>query len=60
MSTQPFDPVRYKAGQRREWDTAVPRLKKYWGQVAEPDLQPVSDCMIDLTDIRLEPLMGGN
>ena len=29
MSTQPFDPVRYKAGQRWEWDTAVLRLKDW-------------------------------
>jgi len=34
-STQPFDPARYKAGQRREWDTAAPGYKD-WGLVLAP------------------------
>jgi enediyne biosynthesis protein CalE5 len=52
MSTQPFDPVRYKAGQRWEWDTAVPRLKD-WGPFIMQQLQPVSDRMMELADIKL-------
>jgi len=52
MSTQPFDPVRYKAGQRREWDTAA-RGYLYWGQVIGPQFQPVSERMLELADIQL-------
>ena len=51
MSTQPFDPARYKAGQRWEWDTAVPRLKD-WGPFIMQKLQPVSDRMMELADIQ--------
>ena len=50
MSTQPFDPARYKASQRREWDTAAPRLRD-WGSVIGPELQPVSERMLELADI---------
>jgi enediyne biosynthesis protein CalE5 len=51
MSIQPFDPARYKAGQRWEWDTAAPRLKD-WGQFLVPQLQPVSERMLELADIQ--------
>ena len=51
MSSQPFDPARYKAGQRREWDTAAPGLKD-WREVAEPAFQPVSERMMELADIQ--------
>ncbi len=51
MSTQPFDPVEYKAGQRRDWDTAAPGWKNWWQQI-EPGLHPVSERMIELADIR--------
>jgi enediyne biosynthesis protein CalE5 len=51
MSTHPFDPARYKAGQRWEWDTAAPRLKD-WGQFLVPQLQPVSERMLELADIQ--------
>jgi SAM-dependent methyltransferase len=51
MSTQPFDPARYKAGQRREWDIAAPGFKD-WGLVLGPELQPVSDRMMELADIQ--------
>lgn len=51
MSAQPFDPVRYKAGQRREWSTAAPAWKNWWQRI-EPMLQPVSDRMMDLAGIR--------
>jgi hypothetical protein len=50
MSTPPFDPARYKAGQRWEWDTAAPRLKD-WGQFLLQQLQPVSERMMELADI---------
>jgi len=51
MSTQPFDPARYKAGQRREWDTAAPGYKD-WGLVLGPQLQPVSERMLELAGIQ--------
>lgn len=51
MSTQAFDPVRYKAEQCREWDSAAPGWKHWW-QVAEPALRPVSNRMMELADIR--------
>lgn len=51
MSTQPFDPVRYKAGVLRDWDTAAPGWKNWWQQI-EPELQPISDRMMEVADIR--------
>ena len=51
MSTQPFDPARYKAGQRWEWDTAAPRVKP-WGPFIVHQLQPVSERMMELADIQ--------
>ncbi len=51
VSTHQFDPIRYKAGQRWEWDTAAPRLKD-WGQFLVRQLQPVSERMMELADIQ--------
>ena len=51
MSTQPFVPARYKAGQRWEWDTAASGYKD-WGLVLGPQLQPVSERMLELADIQ--------
>ena len=51
MSTQPFDPVRYKAGQRQEWNTTAPKWQDWWQQI-EPSLQPISERMMELADIR--------
>ena len=51
MSTQPFDPVRYKAGQRWEWDTAAPCVKP-WGPFIVQQLQPVSERMMELANIQ--------
>jgi enediyne biosynthesis protein CalE5 len=51
MSTQPFDAARYKDGQRREWNTAAPGFKD-WGQVIGPQLQPVSERMMELANIQ--------
>lgn len=50
MNTPPFDPARYKAGQRWEWDTAAPRVKP-WGPFIVQQLQPVSERMLELADI---------
>ena len=51
MSTQPFDPIRYKAGQQQEWNTAAPNWQDWW-PIIEPALQPISDRMMELADIR--------
>src|SRR5260221_9627624 len=51
MSTQQFDPTRYKAGQQKEWGAAAPGWKN-WGQRIELDLQPISDRMMELAEIR--------
>lgn len=51
VSTQPFDAARYKAGQRREWDSASTGWKNWWQQI-EQALRPVSDRMMDLAEIR--------
>src|SRR5258708_12200355 len=51
MSIQPFDPARYKAGQRWEWDTAAPRVKP-WGPFLVQQLQPVSERMMELANIQ--------
>lgn len=51
MSTQQFDPTRYKAGQQKEWGAAAPGWKD-WGQVIGPQLQPVSDRMMELVEIQ--------
>ncbi len=51
MSTQPFDSIRYKAGQRQEWNTTAPSWQDWWQHI-EPALQPISDCMMELADIR--------
>ena len=51
MGIQSFDPVMYKAGQRREWDSASTGWKNWWQQIEEA-LQPVSERMMELADIR--------
>ncbi|MBI4216772.1 MAG: methyltransferase domain-containing protein [Chloroflexi bacterium] len=51
MSTQPFNPSQYKAGQRQEWDSAATGWEKWW-EIIEKGGQKVSDRMVDLADIR--------
>jgi enediyne biosynthesis protein CalE5 len=51
MSTQPFDSIRYKAGQRQEWNTTAPSWQDWWQHI-EPALQPISDRMMELAAIR--------
>ncbi len=51
MSTQQFDPVQYKEGQRREWGSAAPGWKRWWQRI-EPMLQPISDRMMELAAIQ--------
>lgn len=52
MSTHPFDPVRYKEEQRREWGSAAPGWRRWWRRI-EADLQPISERMMELA--RLQP-----
>jgi len=51
MSTQSFDPIRYKAGQQKEWGSAAVGWKNWW-QSIESGLQPISERMMDLAEIR--------
>ncbi len=51
MSTQSFDPVQYKAGQRQLWDTVAPGWKKWW-PTQERAMQHVSDRLVELAEIR--------
>lgn len=51
MSTQQFDPIRYRAGQRQEWNTAASGWQNRWQEI-EPPLQSVSDRMMELADIQ--------
>jgi len=51
MTTQTFDPVQYKSGQRQVWDQVAAGWKKWWPTLEEA-LQPVSDHLVDLAEIR--------
>ena len=51
MSTQPFDPAEYKAGQRQEWGAAADGWRRQW-ETIERFSQPVSDRLVELTRIR--------
>src|SRR5260370_2306548 len=51
MSTQQFDPTRYKAGQQKEWGAAAAGWKDS-GQVIELGLQPITDRMMERAEIR--------
>ena len=51
MSTQPFDPAEYKAGQRQEWGAAADGWSRQW-ETIERSAQPVSDRLVELAQIR--------
>jgi ubiquinone/menaquinone biosynthesis C-methylase UbiE len=51
MSTQPFNPIEYKSGQRQVWDQVAAGWKKWWPTL-EQALQQVSDRLADLAEIR--------
>jgi enediyne biosynthesis protein CalE5 len=51
MSTQSFDSVQYKAGQRQLWEQVAAGWKKWWPTL-EQALQQVSDRLADLAEIR--------
>lgn len=50
MSTQPFDPERYKSGQQQEWDSAAAGWRKWW-EVIERGAQNVNDRLVELAGI---------
>lgn len=50
MGTPAFDPVRYKADQRRNWDALAAGWYKWW-HVFERGAQPVSDRLVDLAGV---------
>src|SRR5215813_2863994 len=51
MTTQAFDPVQYKSGQRHVWDQVAAGWKKWWPTLEE-SLQAVSDRLVELAEIR--------
>lgn len=51
MTTQPFDPVRYKAAQKQDWGQVASGWKRWW-QTIEQSAKPVSDRLVDLADIK--------
>lgn len=51
MSTQTFDPVAHKAGQRRDWTEAAEGWRKWWSPL-EAALGPVGDRLIQLAAVR--------
>ena len=51
MSTEGFDPARYKVAQRQEWDAAAEGWRRWW-QTIERGAQHVSDRLIELAEIQ--------
>ena len=51
MSTEGFDPARYKAAQRQEWGAVAERWRKWW-ETIERGAQHVSDRLIELAEIQ--------
>ncbi len=51
MTTQPFDPVRYKEGLRLDWDAVASGWKQWWKTI-EQGAQPVSDRLVALAKIQ--------
>ena len=51
MTTQQFDPARYKEGQRQEWDAVATGWRKWW-EIIEGGARQVSDRMLELAEIQ--------
>lgn len=51
MSAQPFDPVQYKAVQRRDWGSVATGWRQWW-KTMEQGAQPVSDRLVELGGIQ--------
>ena len=52
MTTQQFDPSKYKEGQRQDWDSVAEAWKKWW-PFFERNMQQVSTELCDLAEIKL-------
>lgn len=51
MNTQPDDLVRYKEGQRQQWDSVAAGWKKWWRAI-ESGAQHVSKRMLELAEVK--------
>ncbi len=51
MTTQPFDPAKFKAEQRQRWDEAAPGWRTWW-HMTERFMQPVGERLIELAGVR--------
>ncbi len=51
MTTQPFDPVQYKARQRQDWGNVAAGWKQWWKTI-ERGAQPVSNRLVELAGIQ--------
>ena len=51
MTTQQFDPSKYKEGQRQDWDSVAEAWKKWWPYF-ERNMQQVSTKLCDVTGIK--------
>ena len=52
MTTQQFDPSKYKEGQRQDWDSVAEAWKKWWS-FFERNMQQVSTKLCDMAGIEL-------
>ena len=52
MTTRQFDPIKYKEGQRQEWDSVAEAWKKWW-PFFEQNMQQVSTKLCDMAGIKL-------
>ena len=52
MTTQQFDPSKYKEGQRQEWDSVAEAWKKWW-PFSERNAQQLSTKLCDMAGIKL-------
>ena len=51
MTSQPFDPVQYKASQKQDWSNVAAGWKKWW-QTMERSARPASERLVELAEIR--------
>ena len=51
MSTQPFDPIAYKAQQRQNWGSVAQGWREWWATL-ERGAQPVSDRLVQRADLQ--------
>ena len=51
MTTQPYDPAKFKDAQRQEWDAVAAGWRKWW-ELIESGAQQVSDRLLELADVQ--------